>query len=157
MPLVYSYMRFSSPQQATGHSLTRQIKERDKWLAEHPGAQLDGSLVMTDAGRSGWRRKDWDTYALAKFIEYIKSGRVEPGSYLLLENLDRLSREQAGIATERFLGIVNRGVVVVQLLPHPVEYRHPVERRRSASGNRRPCPWAPGIRTEVGAGRGGMG
>src|SRR6476659_7850945 len=81
---------------------------------------------MTDAGRSAFNRKNWDTYALARFVEYIKSGRVEKGSYLLVENLDRLSREDAGEATELFLSIVNKGIVVVQLSPVVMEFRRPV-------------------------------
>ena len=95
MPTAYSYLRFSSPQQATGDSIRRQTAARDKWLAGHPDVHLDASLVMTDAGRSGYKRKDWDTYALAEFVKHVRSGRVEPGPYLLVENLDRLSRENA--------------------------------------------------------------
>ena len=69
MPLAYSYLRFSSPQQSTGDSLRRQIEARENWLAAHPGVVLDESLVMTDAGRSAFKRKEWDTYALARFVE----------------------------------------------------------------------------------------
>ena len=82
---------------------------------------------MTDAGRSGYKRKDWDAYALAAFVEAIKTGRVAKGSYLLVENLDRLSRENTGDATELFLGIVNRGVVIVQLSPVVMEFKKPVD------------------------------
>ncbi len=127
MPVAYSYLRFSSPQQSAGDSLRRQKQDRDTWLKEHPGVELDRSLVMTDAGRSAFKRKHWDTYALARFVEHIKSGRVEPGSYLLVENLDRLSREDAGEATELFLSIVNKGVVIVQLSPAVMEFRRPVD------------------------------
>lgn len=127
MPTAYSYLRFSSPQQATGDSIRRQTVARDKWLADHPGVTLDASLVMTDAGRSGYRRKDWDAYALAAFVEAIKSERVAKGSYLLVENLDRLSRENAGEATELFLSIVNKGIVIVQLAPVVVEFKRPVD------------------------------
>ena len=102
MPLAHSYLRFSSPQQATGDSIRRQTEAREKWLAAHPGVELDHSLVMTDAGRSAFKRQDWATYALAEFVKHIKSGRVESGSFLLVENLDRLSREDAGTATELF-------------------------------------------------------
>jgi DNA invertase Pin-like site-specific DNA recombinase len=126
MAVAYSYLRFSSPQQATGDSLRRQTQNREVWLATHPGTELDRSLVMTDAGRSAFQRKNWDTYALARFVECIKSGRVEKGSYLLVENLDRLSREDAGEATELFLSIVNKGIVVVQLSPVVMEFRRPV-------------------------------
>ena len=81
---------------------------------------------MTDAGRSGFSRKDWATYALAQFVEHVKSRRVQAGSYLLVENLDRLSREDLGTATELLLTLVNRGVVVVQLSPVATEFRKPV-------------------------------
>src|SRR5437016_3462950 len=126
MPLAYSYLRFSSPQQSEGDSLRRQKQDRERWLQEHPDVAFDKALVMTDAGRSAFKRKNWDTYALAKFVEHIKSGRVKPGSYLLVENLDRLSREDAGEATELFLSIVNKGVVIVQLSPVVMEFRRPV-------------------------------
>ena len=82
MPAAYSYLRFSSPQHATGDSIRRQTQARDTWLAAHPDVKLDASLVMTDAGRSGYNRKDWDTYALAQFVTHVKSGRVPKGSYL---------------------------------------------------------------------------
>jgi len=68
MPLAYSYLRFSSPQQATGDSIRRQTEAREKWLAENPGVALDTALKMTDAGRSGYRRRNWDTYARAPSV-----------------------------------------------------------------------------------------
>src|SRR5262245_48801243 len=126
-PLAYSYLRFSSAKQADGDSIRRQTENRKKWLSEHPKARLDTSLVLEDRGRSAFRRGNWDTYALARFVECIKSGRVESGSYLLVENLDRLSRDNAGEATELFLSIVNRGVVIVQLSPVVMEFRKPVD------------------------------
>jgi DNA invertase Pin-like site-specific DNA recombinase len=124
--MAYSYIRFSSPDQATGDSFRRQTQAREDWLGAHPDVVLDKSLVMTDKGRSAFKRKDWDTYALAQFVQCIKSGRVKPGAYLLVENLDRLSREDAGEATELFLSIVNKGIVVVQLSPVVMEFRRPV-------------------------------
>jgi DNA invertase Pin-like site-specific DNA recombinase len=125
--VAFSYLRFSSPQQATGDSIRRQTQARDTWIVAHPNVKLDSSLVMTDAGRSGFKRANWDTYALAQFVEHVKSGRVAKGSYLLVENLDRLSRENAGEATELFLSIVNKGIVVVQLSPAVMEFKKPVD------------------------------
>src|SRR5262245_16825792 len=113
MTLAFSYLRFSSPRQADGDSIRRQNQNRGNWLSDHPDVKLDTSLVLEDRGRSAFRRTNWDTYALAQFVAYIKAGRIEPGSYLLVENLDRLSREDAGRATELFLSIVNDGVVIV--------------------------------------------
>ena len=47
--LVYSYMRFSDPRQAAGHSRERQEAYAAKWAAEH-GLQLDDKLTMLDEG-----------------------------------------------------------------------------------------------------------
>lgn len=126
MAVAYSYLRFSSPEQAKGDSIRRQTAARDAWLATHPDVTLDTSLKLTDSGRSGYRRSNWDTYALAQFVDAVKKGRVPAGSYLLVENLDRLSREEAGEAVELLLGIVNRGVIVVQLMPTVLEFARPV-------------------------------
>jgi DNA invertase Pin-like site-specific DNA recombinase len=124
--VAFSYLRFSDPKQRKGDSIRRQTAARDAWLKAHPDVPLDTSLKLTDRGKSAYHRKDWDAYALAKFIQEIEAGRVLPGDYLLVENLDRLSREVAGEALELFLSIVNRGVVIVQLLPQVLEFRRPV-------------------------------
>jgi DNA invertase Pin-like site-specific DNA recombinase len=126
-PMAFSYLRFSDPKQRKGDSIRRQTAARDAWLKANPDVPLDKTLRLTDRGKSGFRRKDWDTYALARFVEEIKAGRVLPGDYLLVENLHRLSREVAGEALELFLSIVNRGVIVVQLLPAVLEFKRPVE------------------------------
>jgi DNA invertase Pin-like site-specific DNA recombinase len=126
MAVAYSYLRFSSPQQAAGDSIRRQVQAAAGWCEEHK-VPLDATLSMRDAGVSAFRggHRD-DKFALGQFLAAIKSGRVVAGSYLLVENLDRLTREDAGEATELFLSIVNRGVVVVQLSPVVMEYRRPV-------------------------------
>ena len=128
MPVAFSYIRFSSLAQASGDSVRRQEVARDKWLAEHPDVTLDTTLALTDAGRSGYDRdeEEFDTYALGQFVELVKRKKVPSGSYLLLENLDRLSREDEGTATELLLSIVNRGVTVVQLIPEEMVFRKPV-------------------------------
>jgi DNA invertase Pin-like site-specific DNA recombinase len=123
--VAFSYIRWSRPEQALGDSLRRQTEARERWLANNPGVPLDTALELTDRGKSGFRRENLDDYALGEFVKQIGK-RVHPGDYLLVENLDRLSREEAGIALQRFLEIVNSGVIVVQLLPQVIEFRHPV-------------------------------
>jgi hypothetical protein len=123
MPLAYSYLRFSSPQQADGDSLRRQTESREKWLTAHPGIPLDTSLVLEDRGRSAFRRKDWDTYALAEFLRHVESGRVAAGSYLLVENLDRLSREHVRTGVKLFIGLLDHKINIVTLCPERL-FRH---------------------------------
>src|SRR4051794_7179131 len=93
--LAYSYIRFSSPQQAEGDSLRRQHELRDAWL-KRSGARLDTSLTLRDEGVSGFtgsHRTNPDRHALAAFLDLVKKGRIPQGSFLVVESLDRLSRE----------------------------------------------------------------
>jgi DNA invertase Pin-like site-specific DNA recombinase len=118
-PLAFSYTRFSTPEQARGDSLRRQEQARDAWLAKS-GAVLDTSLTLRDEGVSaftGEHRENPDRHALAAFLEMVSRGRVPKGSYLLIENLDRLSREHVQPALLLVLTLLQSGVRIVQLRP----------------------------------------
>lgn len=53
--------------------------------------------------------------ALGRFLERVQLGEVEPGSYLVIESLDRLSREAVSDAAYLLLGLIKSGVRVVTL------------------------------------------
>src|SRR5262249_37776328 len=114
--IAYSYQRFSSPEQHKGDSLRRQTTLRDQFV-ERNKLQLDASLRLVDAGVSGFRgrhRSD-DKHALHYFLSLVKSGRIAPGSFLIVESLDRLSREDVDEALQLLLSLTNAGIKVVQL------------------------------------------
>src|SRR5215831_10371704 len=123
-PLAYSYLRFSHPEQAKGDSLRRQTELRDAWLTRN-GVRLDTSLTLEDKGVSGYtgeHRDNPDRHALAAFLALVKSGRIARGSYLIVENLDRLSREDIIPALSLLLDLIQSGIRVVQLLPVEAVY-----------------------------------
>ncbi len=117
---AYSYLRFSDVSQKQGDSIRRQTALRDDWLGRHPEATLDTTL-KADLGRSAYKRVNPDRYALTAFLKKIESGRVLRGSYLLIENLDRLTREEEVPACHLLTGILMAGVKVVQLSPYEME------------------------------------
>jgi DNA invertase Pin-like site-specific DNA recombinase len=79
---------------------------------------------MLDAGRSAYHGEHRsDKAALGKFLELVRRGRVPHGSYLIIENLDRLSREDERTALRLWLDILDAGVNIVQLTPETV-FRH---------------------------------
>jgi DNA invertase Pin-like site-specific DNA recombinase len=111
---AYSYVRWSSPQQALGHSLQRQTEKAEKYAVDH-GLTLDTELNMTDAGVSAFRGKNASTGALGGFLRAVESGYVPRGSYLLIENIDRLSRDHVLEASTLFSQLVLAGVIIVTL------------------------------------------
>ena len=113
-PKAYSYQRFSTPEQAKGDSLRRQLEAATAHAEAH-GLDLDTDLTFQDLGVSAFRGKNAVEGALAAFIEAVDTGKVEPGSYLLIESLDRLSRDRIMAALNRFSALLEKGVNVVTL------------------------------------------
>jgi DNA invertase Pin-like site-specific DNA recombinase len=110
--LVYSYSRFSDPRQAAGHSLERQRAYATRWAAEH-GLVLDESLTLHDAGLSAYHQHHVKSGALGAFLAAVEAGKVPPGSVLVVEGLDRLSRAEPIQAQAQLAQIVNAGITVV--------------------------------------------
>jgi DNA invertase Pin-like site-specific DNA recombinase len=118
-PTAFSYIRFSTPEQAQGDSLRRQTAAAAAWCKRH-GAALDTTTTLHDLGRSaftGAHRRNPDRHALAGFLKLVESGRVPRGSYLIVENLDRLTREDIQPALLLVLNLLQAGVRIVQLKP----------------------------------------
>ena len=115
IPTAYSYIRFSSSEQAKGDSLRRQAELSAEYAQKH-ALCLDQSLRMHDLGISAYDGKNATEGALGAFIKGVETGRVKSGSYLLVESLDRLSRQEVDIALESFLNLIRRGITIVTLV-----------------------------------------
>jgi DNA invertase Pin-like site-specific DNA recombinase len=111
-PRAYSYIRFSRPEQMRGDSLRRQKAAADDW-AKAKGIVIDETLQ--DLGVSGFRGRNRTEGALSKFLALVEEGRIARGSYLILESLDRMSREAVIDILPRFLDLINAGVTIVTL------------------------------------------
>ena len=119
MRRAYSYKRFSSPKQARGDSLRRQT-EFEQQIVKEMGLVLDDSLDLTDRGVSGFRGDNRQFGALAEFLKLVEGGRIPRGSVLLVENLDRLSREQVDDAYDLFRGLIKAGITIVTASPREI-------------------------------------
>jgi DNA invertase Pin-like site-specific DNA recombinase len=112
-PKAYSYIRFSRPEQMRGDSLRRQIAAAEEWAAAR-GVVIDQTLQ--DLGVSGFRGKNRTEGALSKFLGLVEAGRIARGSYLIMESLDRMSREAVIEILPRFLDVINAGITIVTLI-----------------------------------------
>ncbi|MDI3247710.1 MULTISPECIES: recombinase family protein [unclassified Pseudomonas] len=112
LPKAYSYIRFSTPEQAKGDSYRRQRDAAKQYCLEQ-GLHLvaDNDYLFFDSGRSAFKGKHLEhTGQLARFLGYVQEGIIEPGSVLIIESLDRLSRERLRAALPRFLEILDSGI-----------------------------------------------
>ena len=103
MKKAYSYIRYSSPQQASGDSYRRQLAATQAYCDAH-GYDLDDKLsIYKELGVSGFKG---DQEHLKQFINDCETGKVKKGSLLVVENLDRLSRQAINVAMRQFLSLL---------------------------------------------------
>ncbi|WP_061023298.1 recombinase family protein [Vibrio splendidus] len=103
MKKAYSYIRYSSPQQASGDSYRRQLAATQAYCDAH-GYDLDTELsIYKELGVSGFKG---DQEHLKQFINDCETGKVKKGSLLVVENLDRLSRQAINVAMRQFLSLL---------------------------------------------------
>jgi DNA invertase Pin-like site-specific DNA recombinase len=114
MPKAYSYIRFSSVKQQKGDSVERQTRLSVEYAARN-GLELDKELSMSDLGISAYDRSNLKKGALGQFLRLVEEGRIPRGSYLLVESLDRLSRDKVMDALSVFTDILRAGIIIVTL------------------------------------------
>ncbi len=111
-PMAFSYLRFSTPEQALGDSERRQVEAAEKW-AKQKRLKLDKSYA--DRGRSGYKGTNRKKGALGEFLRRIQNGNIPHGSYLVVEDLDRLSREHPIDSLLLVRQIISSGVTIAVL------------------------------------------
>ncbi|MCK6407189.1 MAG: recombinase family protein [Rhodocyclaceae bacterium] len=118
MPTAYSYVRFSSARQAGGDSLRRQTEMARAYASRHELELADVSYQ--DLGVSGFDKSNFEKGALSVFLKLVSEGKISQGSYLLVEQFDRLSRAEIPDALRLLLNLVSSGIIVVTLLDQRV-------------------------------------
>lgn len=116
---AYSYIRISSKRQMDGDGLARQLETARKYAAEH---DLDLDTELQDVG-SGYHGKHVKFGELGGFLRLVEQGKVPAGSWLLVESLDRLSREDVLIAQSQFIELLLAGVTIATLMDGQVYHK----------------------------------
>jgi len=105
---VYSYLRFSSEPQSWGDSERRQSQMALDWCRRN-GQNLSENR-FADRGVSGWKGKNRTSGALGQLLRV-----VAPGDTILLEDIDRFSRESPLDSLNALRAAVDKGVDIIFL------------------------------------------
>jgi DNA invertase Pin-like site-specific DNA recombinase len=116
---AYSYIRMSTPLQLQGDSLRRQRKLAEEYAAAHD-LTLNTDFRLEDIGLSAFDGENKKKGTLGQFLAAVESGKINNGSFLLVESLDRLSRENIRVALAQFLSILASGITIVTLFDNHV-------------------------------------
>lgn len=117
MPIAYAYSRYSSEPQGKGDSIRRQNAMVESYLKKHPELQIstDEGLQFSDQGISAFTGKHAKRGAFSRFLRLVEDGFIEPGSYLLVEQFDRLSRAEPMKALAQLHTLLQEDIIVVTL------------------------------------------
>lgn len=108
---AYSYIRFSTKEQINGDSLNRQLTAAREWCTKHQIELSDkGFRDLGISGYSGKERPDLSAMLIA-----IENGSIKEGDIIILENLDRLSRQGIDKTQEIIRQILRKGVNIESL------------------------------------------
>ncbi len=107
--LAHLYQRVSSAAQLLGVGLDRQIEGTQKYVVDK---RLTVVTTYSDRGVSAYRGKNRRVGELALILKHIETGVIRPGEHLIIESIDRLSRQPPMEALETLRAILARGVIV---------------------------------------------
>lgn len=127
MAKAYSYIRMSTPEQLKGDSIRRQQKATDDYISAH-GLELTD--IIQDHGISAFQGKNSEFGALSHFLQLAEAGLIEEGSHLIVESLDRLTRQNVFDATALLNRIIRHGINVVTLIDQRIYSKESIERNQ---------------------------
>lgn len=113
-PKAFSYIRFSTVEQQRGDSLRRQTDAAVNYALQH-NLDLDNTLTFRDIGVSAYTGANEEVGRLGEFLAAVFHGDIPKGSYLLVESLDRLSRQTPLKALKMIGRICDAGIILVTL------------------------------------------
>tara|TARA_R110002167_G_scaffold162975_3_gene359645 strand:- start:732 stop:2474 length:1743 start_codon:yes stop_codon:yes gene_type:complete len=123
-PKAYSYLRFSTSTQIDGNSQERQLDSSREWCSAH---NLELAEEMQDHGISAFRGKHRMIGVLGKFLELVRLNKIEKHSILIVENIDRLSREKVLDALGLYIEIIKAEITIVTLIDRQTHSRETIE------------------------------
>lgn len=110
-PIAYSYIRFSTKDQIRGDSQRRQYDAAKSFCLEKELELYD--KPFNDQGVSGY--KDVGRPGLDELLKAVEAEKIRSGDYIIIENLDRLSRKGISDTLELLNKILKKGVFIVDL------------------------------------------
>src|SRR5262249_45304707 len=103
-----------------GDSIRRQEANIARWLERHPGVKH--VETYRDEGKSGFTGKHREKGDFARFQHQLDRGGIPRDSYLLVEALDRLSRQEPMEGVMLVGQLIKAGIRVVVFNPSEQVY-----------------------------------
>ena len=107
MPKAYAYIRFSRAIQATGDSENRQLTALELFETSTGTKIVE---VVYDKGKSAFRGDNARSGNFKEMLDRMGSGAIRAGDYLVVESIDRITRQRVLDGVELLQGILKKGI-----------------------------------------------
>ena len=112
---VISYLRFSTDRQFDGDSYRRQTQLTEDWCSKNGYELLE---KFEDTGVSGFHGLNViEGGDFHRLLNLIKLGKIESGTILVVENLDRISRQKPLSSISIINEVLSNGIEIQTLFP----------------------------------------
>jgi DNA invertase Pin-like site-specific DNA recombinase len=91
-PIAFAYLRISTEEQLKGHGIERQTKGAFDYATKNE-LSLTEERIIKDEGVSAYTGKNIIKGNLGTLLNDVRTGKIPKGSHLIVESLDRLSRQ----------------------------------------------------------------
>lgn len=109
MPSAYAYVRYSSTVQSSGDSVDRQISPL-KAFEKDTGVEIVETII--DEAVSSFRGDNVNKGKFKEVLSRIDRGVIRKGDYLVVESIDRITRQRVTDGVELLQSILKKGVKI---------------------------------------------
>lgn len=107
VPKAYAYIRFSRAIQATGDSENRQLTALELFETSTGTKIVE---VVYDKGKSAFRGDNVRSGNFKEMLDRMQSGAIRRGDFLVVESIDRITRQRVLDGVELLQGILKKGI-----------------------------------------------
>lgn len=107
MTKAYAYIRFSRAIQATGDSENRQLTALELFETTTGTKIVE---VVYDKGKSAFRGDNARSGNFKEMLDRMQSGAIRRGDFLVVESIDRITRQRVLDGVELLQGILKKGI-----------------------------------------------
>ncbi|MQT45853.1 hypothetical protein GHO40_03765 [Pseudomonas helleri] len=107
MTKAYAYIRYSRAIQATGDSENRQLTALELFETSTGTNVVE---VVYDKGKSAFRGDNARSGNFKEMLDRMQSGAIRRGDYLVVESIDRITRQRVLDGVELLQGILKKGI-----------------------------------------------
>lgn len=117
---AFSYLRFSTDRQRQGSSFARQEAAIKRWLKNNKNYELQKKAFKGE-GESGYKAHHLKTEGSLKLLlNAVESGEIPKGSAIIVEQFNRLSREELQKQEDTLFKIWDHGITFITVSDNSV-------------------------------------